>query len=187
MLDEMKLRASLESMPARPEFISQQQGRIRAKQHQIIDLEKNILQAKGLRTALCVRIVHTKSVDDTVIYVLRVEDIETGLQWVVHRRYRDFYALNTELADLSAYTKDIMFPNKRISLRIQRDRLIEQRVVGLEQYIRRVLHTLTLYASMDPSASRSLRHLQNFLGGASIQLVVIDVLINDVLRHLYSL
>jgi hypothetical protein len=164
MLDEMKLRASLESMPARPEFVSQQQARIRAKQHQIIDLEKNILQAKGLRTALCVRIVHTKSIDETVIYVLRVEDIETGLQWVVHRRYRDFYALNTELSDLSSYTKEVTFPNKRISLRIQRDRLIEQRVVGLEQFIRRVLHTLTMCASTDPSASRSLRHLQNFLG-----------------------
>lgn len=167
MLDEMKLRASLESMPPRPEHIAQQQARIRAKQHQIIDLEKNILQAKGLRTALCVRIVHTKTVDDTVVYVLRVEDIETGLQWVVHRRYRDFHALHTELTDLSAYTKDITFPNKRISLRIARDRLIEQRVVGLEQFLRRVLHSLTNYASTDPCASRSLRHLQNFLGASA--------------------
>ena len=164
MLDEMNLRASLEAAPNRPEYSLQQQAKIRAKQLQIVDLERNILQAKGLRTALCVRIVHTKAIEDTVVYVLRIEDVETGMQWVVHRRYRDFYALNTELLDLSAYTKDITFPNKRMSLRIARDRLIEQRVVGLEQYIRRVLHTLTIYASMDPSASRSLRHLQNFLG-----------------------
>ena len=56
-------------------------------QFQILDLEHNILQAKGLRTALCVRIVHTREHLDTVVYVLRVEDVETGLQWVVHRRY----------------------------------------------------------------------------------------------------
>lgn len=91
----------------------------RAKQMQVLDLERNILQvlkklaayyyfsssrlvfnyyddnfvfllaflsslqAKGLRTALCVRIVHTKSFGDTVVYVLRVEDVESGLQWVV--------------------------------------------------------------------------------------------------------
>ena len=72
---------------------------------QILDLEHNILQAKGLRTALCSRIVHTKIMDDTVIYVLRVEDVETGLQWVVHRRYRDFAALNDELSDMSHFTK----------------------------------------------------------------------------------
>lgn len=38
------------------------------------------------------------------------------------------------------------------------------RVVALEQYIRRMMHTLTMFATMDAAASRSLRHLQNFLG-----------------------
>eukprot|EP01035_Chromulina_nebulosa_P019594 gene19594-25498_t len=129
-----------------------------------VDLEGNILQAKGLRTALCVRIVHTKSQADIVVYVLRVEDIETGLQWVVHRRYRDFNALHDELSDMSQFIKDITFPKKKIVNIRQTAKLIESRIVALEQYIRRVLHILTLYATMDPQASRSLRHVQNFLG-----------------------
>lgn len=87
MLEEMKLRAGLDSTTGQSEYNRQQQIKIRAKQLQILDLERNILQAKGLRTALCVRIVHTKTVEDTVIYVLRIEDVETGLQWVVHRRF----------------------------------------------------------------------------------------------------
>jgi hypothetical protein len=132
-------------------------------QYQILDLEHNILQAKGLRTALCARIVHTKILDDTVIYVVRVEDVETGLQWVVHRRYRDFASLNDELSDLSHFTKDIPFPRKRLTSS-KNPRVIEERIVALEQYVRRVLHVFTLYATMDPLASRSLRHLQNFLG-----------------------
>lgn len=136
---------------------------IRSKQMGILDLERNILQAKGLRNALCVRIVHTKLQGDTTVYVLRVEDIETGLQWVVHRRYRDFYALNEELAEMSHFTKDLNFPKKRISIRGS-SKLVESRIVQLEQYTRRVLHLLTLYATMDPLASKSLRHLQNFLG-----------------------
>lgn len=134
-----------------------------ARQMRVIDLETNILQAKGLRTALCVRIVHTKQQKDTVVYVLRVEDVETGLQWVVHRRYRDFHALNEELAEMNHFTRDVEFPQKRLSIR-NSARLVESRIIALEQYVRRVLHLLTLYASMDPMASRSLRRLQKFLG-----------------------
>jgi hypothetical protein len=43
-------------------------------------------------------------------------------------------------------------------------KVIEMRIIGLELYIRKALHTLTLYASMDNSASKGLRHLQQFLG-----------------------
>jgi hypothetical protein len=133
------------------------------RQISIMDLERNILQAKGLRVALCVRIVHTKSQADAVLYVLRVEDVETGLQWVVHRRYRDFHSLHEELSDMNSLVKDIAFPKKSMTLRSSAA-LIESRIVALEQYIRRVLHLLTLYATMDPQASRSLRHVQSFLG-----------------------
>ena len=144
-------------------------------QYQILDLEHNILQAKGLRTALCARIVHTRVQDDTVIYVLRVEDVETGLQWVVHRRFRDFASLNDELSDLSHFTKDIPFPRKRLTSS-RNARVIEDRIVALEQYIRRVLHVFTLYATMDPLASRSLRHLQSFLGNYIYIYIFLSVL-----------
>jgi hypothetical protein len=33
-----------------------------------------------------VRIVHTSFVEDAVVYVLRVEDVESGLQWNVRKR-----------------------------------------------------------------------------------------------------
>jgi len=138
-------------------------GALRAKQMQVLDLERNILQAKGLRTALCVRVVHTKSHGDTVVYVLRVEDVESGLQWVVQRRYSDFFALNEELLDMTHFTKEVEFPRKRLSIR-NTAKLVEMRIVALEQYMRRMLHILTLYATMDASASRTLRHLQTFLG-----------------------
>ena len=158
MVEELKMRVTIEE----PTSISGNKA-ARARQMKILDLERNILQAKGLRTALCVRIVHTKMQANAVVYVLRVEDVETGLQWAVHRRYRDFYSLNEELADMSHFTREVNFPKKRLSIR-QDSRLVESRIVALEQYTRRILHLLTLYASMDPTASRSLRHLQSFLG-----------------------
>jgi hypothetical protein len=110
-----------------------------------------------------VRIVHTKSHGDVVVYVLRVEDVESGLQWVVQRRYSDFFALNEELFDMTHFAKEVEFPRKRLSIR-NTAKLVEMRIVALEQFMRRMLHILTQYATMDASASRALRHLQNFLG-----------------------
>ena len=133
------------------------------KQISVIDLEKNLMFAKCLRRALCVRIVHTKPTtqQDTVVYVLRVEDVETGLQWVAHRRYRDFFALNEELNEMSGYVRDVEFPQKRLVSKTSK--VVESRVVLLEQYLRKVLHLLTLRAMTDFAASRSLRHVQKFL------------------------
>ncbi len=109
------------------------------------------------------RIVHTKNLSDAVLYVLRVEDVESGLQWVVNRRYRDFHALNEELCDICQFTKEVEFPRKRISIR-KTVKLVESRIVALEQYVRKLLHILTNYATMDAAASKALRNLQNFLG-----------------------
>ena len=136
---------------------------LRQKQMQVLDLERNILQAKGLRTSLNVRIVHTKFKDDTVSYVVRIEDIESGLHWSINKRFNEFFTLYEELRDICPYTREIDFPKKRIAMK-NSPKLVEIRIVGLELYIRKALHTLTLYASMDNSASRGLRHLQQFLG-----------------------
>lgn len=95
--------------------------------------------------------------------MLRVEDVESGLQWVAHKRYRDFNALNDELNAMSGFAKDVLFPKKVFPSIRNTSKLVEQRIVLLEQYVRRVLHLLTLYATMDLAASRSLRHLQDFL------------------------
>ena len=171
MLEDLKIRASsigsksLASItpavsPASEAHSSFNSSRI---MFSVSDLEKNIMRAKGLRGVLCVRIVHTRTKDETVVYALRVEDVESGLQWVVHRRYRDFYLLNEKLLDLSNFAKEVEFPRKRIALR-NSSKLIETRILALEQYIRKLLHNLILYSSMDASASKSLRQLQTFLG-----------------------
>ena len=134
------------------------------KHNAILDLEKNILQAKGLRSVLCARIVNTKMQADTVLYIIRVEDVESGYQWGISKRYRDFYALNEELSDISYFTREVPFPKKSLPTFRRSNRFIEERMIVLEQYLRRMLHSLTIYATSDPAASKCLRHLQNFLG-----------------------
>ena len=136
----------------------------RSHHNSMLDLERNILQAKGLRSVLCARIVNTKMQADTVLYVIRVEDIESGYQWGISKRYRDFYALNEELSDISHFTREVVFPKKHLPTFRRSNRFIEERIVVLEQYLRKILHSLTVYATSDPAASKCLRHLQNFLG-----------------------
>ena len=43
-------------------------------------------------------------------------------------------------------------------------RVIEERIVALEQFIRMAIHRLTHYSTMDVHASQSLRRMQQFLG-----------------------
>lgn len=137
-------------------------GRVRARQMQALDLEKNILQAKGLRSAINVRIVQTKNKDDTVVYILRVEDVESGLVWMVSRRYNEFHTLYEELNDITHSIRDVDFPRKRLTLRLS-VRVVEQRVTMLEQFLRKSIHTLTHHASIDSTASNALRRIQHFL------------------------
>ena len=40
--------------------------------------------------------------DGAILYVLRVEDVESGLEWTSIKRYRDFFALYTELCAMSS-------------------------------------------------------------------------------------
>jgi hypothetical protein len=85
------------------------------------------------------------------------------LHWSINKRYNEFFSLYEQLRDICPYTKDLEFPKKRIAMK-NSPKLVEMRIIGLELYIRKALHTLTLYASMDNSASKGLRHLQQFLG-----------------------
>lgn len=138
----------------------------RAFDNDILDLERNIFQAKGLRSALSVRIVHTKLVpgdngEKVVVYVLRVEDIDSGLQWTVQWRYRDFFRLYLELGEMCFMVKDLPFPKKRF---VGNSYVVEERIVAIEQYLRCAVSMLTSDAVADISSSRALRHLQGFLG-----------------------
>ncbi|RYG65688.1 hypothetical protein EON64_11405 [archaeon] len=165
------------------------------------DLERTILQAKGLRTLLDVRILHSVTKQDTTQYVMRVEDVESGLQWTLRRRYNNFLSICEEIADISPLVKvrvevacatqhihtvpllttlsfvslllllaqDIPFPRRKLSFgplfrAAQVDRkLVEERVVQLEAWLRRCIASLSLFATSDVTASEALRIVQTFL------------------------
>lgn len=246
MLEEMKLRALLEvnngnrnsgssGACMNPQIDKQQLRQLRAKQDEMSDIETNTLHAKAIRPCICVRVVHTENVDATVGYIIRVEDIETGLIWLVHKRYSDFFALHKEMtnnilalnaahvhdptsssmttssssssssysyssspsssssylsssgpsdlysassssaihtaADGSApaaqlakqFKEQVVFPSKRLALHVRHDKLIDQRVNGLEHYLRQAMQVCLAHVPTDISAARALRRIQTFL------------------------
>lgn len=60
-------------------------------------VERLVVRAKRLREAVCTRCLDWKRVSDTVYYILRVEDVESGRWWLVEKRYRDFYVMHQQL------------------------------------------------------------------------------------------
>jgi hypothetical protein len=65
--------------------------------------------------------------------------------------------------EIHFYFQDIPFPKKRL-VSLKNSRVIEERIVALEQFIRMCIHRLTHYSTMDAHASQSLRRTQLFLG-----------------------
>eukprot|EP01031_Cornospumella_fuschlensis_P038092 gene38092-46287_t len=149
--------------------VSQKRASARGIKNSVWDLERTMLQAKGLRTLLDVRILHSVTKQDTTQYVLRVEDVESGLQWTLRRRYNNFLSICEEIADISPLVKDIPFPRRKLSFgplfrAAQVDRkLVEERVVQLEVWLRKCIASLSLFATSDVTASEALRIVQTFL------------------------
>jgi len=47
-------------------------------------------------------------------FVIRVEDIESGLQWILSKRYSDFFHLYEDLNDMTTFLQEVPFPKKKV-------------------------------------------------------------------------
>ena len=131
----------------------------------LFDMEQNILRAKMLRPVLCARVVAAKRASDSMQYVMRVEDVESGNSWIISRRFRDFFALQERLVamDLGALIEAVPALPAKMNLR-KNSAVVEMRIVGLEDYIRGLLALLSSTAAMDRNATNALKTVQTFLG-----------------------
>lgn len=97
----------------------------------------------------------------TVRYILRVEDIGTGREWLVFPQYSDFSELHQELLMLWPPVADLPFPAKRPVPRATAlgsmaapgpgggDAVVEERGARLEAFLDGVIALLGIYASID--------------------------------------
>ena len=138
----------------------------------LFDMEQNILRAKMLRPVLCARVVAAKRASDSMQYVMRVEDVESGNSWIISRRFRDFFALQERLVamDLGSLIEAVPALPAKMNLR-KNSAVVEMRIVGLEDYIRGLLALLSSTAAMDRKATDALRTVQTFLGTSRYLLI----------------
>ncbi|CAN0117704.1 unnamed protein product, partial [Ectocarpus sp. 12 AP-2014] len=107
----------------------------------------------------------------TVRFVVRVEDVGTGRQWLVFPHYGELSALRQELLAIWPPIADLPFPAKRSSASRAaaetaeaEETVVEDRVVRLEAFLDGALALLGMYVSIDPRCSGALRIVQGFLG-----------------------
>ena len=116
---------------------------------------------KGLRPALCIRILGTDYDDDHTVYVIWVLDVLSGAEWRVARRFRAFHELHERLIALRPSMEKLDFPTRRPSL-YETLHTVADRRVRLERYLRRVAGML-FYARLHATSAAIAHALQAFL------------------------
>jgi len=135
----------------------------------LLDMESNILKAKGMRMALVLRLLSYGSGGDGMQYTFYVEDVETGSVWRKAMYSRELAVLHEELCDICGHATSVGFPTNLIArlsmfFSVTKKKETEQnQAQALESYLRAMLTTLQLYAPGDASASKALRRVQSFL------------------------
>ena len=81
------------------------------KQHQT-DITELILKSKGLRSAVSVRCIDWRRAPESIVYVFRVEDVESGLNWEIQKRYSECYQLQQKVFIFLCRDRDVCYRSK---------------------------------------------------------------------------
>lgn len=118
-------------------------------------------ETSGVTTTATPEAANLPSTLVTVRYVLRVEDIGTGREWLVFPQYSDFSELHQELLMLWPPIADLPFPTKRPVPRPMAvespaaagpgggEAIVEERGARLEAFLDGAIALLGIYASID--------------------------------------
>eukprot|EP01034_Spumella_vulgaris_P030000 gene30000-37146_t len=70
-----------------------------------------------LRPALSLRVVHAEDQSqEYIVYVVWVCDVQSGVEWVVKKRFREFHDFREQLLTIRASLDKIEFPPKRLAV-----------------------------------------------------------------------
>jgi len=120
-----------------------------------------LVSTKDVRRGLSMRIVGTEYVGDHTVYIVFVADVETGAEWEVPRRFREFYELQEHLVSLRPSISTLDFPARRPSL-AESMFVVHERRVKLERYLRRVAGLL-FYSPLHSASLAVAKAFQDFL------------------------
>eukprot|EP01035_Chromulina_nebulosa_P024125 gene24125-31348_t len=98
-------------------------------------LNAHLRRGSFLRPAISVTLLKADEQVDCVMYVLRVIDIRSGVDWVVRRRFREFFELREQLISVRSSVESIEFPVKRLNV-IENHVVVGERMKLLQIFLR---------------------------------------------------
>lgn len=118
---------------------------------------------EGLRPGLCVNIEDTKKVRNHIEYIIWVCDVQSGIEWRVSRRFRQFEEFHDLLLCIRPSLATFEFPPKNINTARDDGNMIRERIKILQKFLSRISSIISVnYAH--PSTAKVQIALQNFLG-----------------------
>ena len=118
---------------------------------------------EGLRPGLCVHIESTKQVRNHIEYVIWVCDIQSGVEWRISRRFRQFQEFHDILLCIRPSLASYEFPHRSLNVAKDDEDLINKRVKVLQKFLFKIASIISVSYS-HPATTKVTLALQNFLG-----------------------
>ena len=131
-----------------------------------------VIPTKDLRPALFTRVLRAEGLETHVVYVMWVMDIKSGAQWIVRRRFREFFEFRETLVGIRKSIGALDFPPK--AMVTNNPQLIAERTRGLQKFMRKT-SSLLCVNSLHPSTASVQNALQKFLD-VSIKMPAITIM-----------
>ncbi len=122
-----------------------------------------LLPTKRLRPVLATRIKHAE--EDTnghMLYVIWVMDVKSSTEWVIRRRFSEFFQFRDVLLGIRSSIKAIEFPPKRFSNASEDRSIVDERLHLLHKFLRKVC-SLICVNSLHPTTEDIHLAVQDFL------------------------
>ena len=121
------------------------------------------IQTKGLRPALATQILRSE-VDNSghVFYIVWVMDVKSSTEWVLRKRFSEFFQFREVLLAFRTSIGALEFPPKRFSGHGDDSSIIDERLCLLQKFLRKVCGLICVN-SLHPSTKNVHMAIQNFL------------------------
>lgn len=123
-----------------------------------------VLSTRDLRPALATRILRAEEdVENSHMwYAVWVMDVKSGQEWVVRRRFSEFWQFREVLLGIRPSIRAIEFPPKRFAGAVDDKATVTERVSLLHKFLRKA-SSMVCVNSLHPSTEAVHRAMQDFL------------------------
>lgn len=122
------------------------------------------VETQNLRPALAVRVLRAELAKNQnyMVYVIWVLDVKSGVEWILRRRFREFFDFRDTVVSIRKKLQSLDFPLKTMAAVTENNAIVAERLVTLQRFLRRLAGLITIN-SHHPSTIKLHMALQRFL------------------------